>query len=60
MTGDVVVVANLVPRVAPQVVAEAAEAAVELLEHNGLGLNFTDLLSDDPCEDVVSLWGGMS
>jgi hypothetical protein len=48
VTGDVVVIANLVSRVAPQIVAEATEATVELLEHNGLGLNFADLLSDDP------------
>jgi hypothetical protein len=35
-------------RAAGKVVLEAAQRAMVLLEDNGLGLNLTDLLSDDP------------
>jgi hypothetical protein len=31
-----------------QVIAEETKAGVELLEDNGLGLNFANLLGDDP------------
>jgi hypothetical protein len=34
--------------VASQVVAETSERGVVLLEDNGLGLDFADLLEDDP------------
>jgi len=45
---NVVVIANLVAGEAPQVTAEAVETRMPLLEHDGLGFNFADLLGDDP------------
>jgi len=48
VAGDAAVVADRVARLTPQIVAEAAEATVELLKDNSLGLNLADLLCDDP------------
>lgn len=48
VVGDATVESDLMTRVASQVMAEATKAAVELLKDNGLSLDFTDLLGDDP------------
>ena len=47
MARDGAVVADIAARGAAEVGTEAAETGVELLEHNGLGLNFADLLGND-------------
>lgn len=44
---DVRVIADLVTRDAAEIVVEVVEARVELLEDDGLGLDFADLLGDD-------------
>jgi len=46
--GDMAVISDLVARHAPQVVAEATQARVPLLEDDCLSLNFADLLCDNP------------
>jgi len=48
VAGDTAVEADVVARGAAQITAEETEAGVELLEDDGLGLNLTDLLGDDP------------
>jgi len=48
MAGDGAVVANAVLGLAANVVAERAHAGGELFEDDGLGLDVTDLLGDDP------------
>lgn len=47
VVGNATVIANRAPRFARQVAAEWADACVELLEDNGLGFDFTNLLRDD-------------
>jgi len=48
VAGDAAIVANTAARVVQQVAAEGPHAGVELLEDDGLGLDFANLLSDDP------------
>lgn len=47
MGGNVGVISDVAAREAPEVAAESVQARVELLEDDGLGLDFTDLLGDD-------------
>jgi len=47
VAGDATVEANGVTRGAAQVTLEVTKTGMELFEDDGLGLNFTDLLSDD-------------
>lgn len=47
VVGDAGVVADLVTGDAAEIVVEVVEAGVELLEDDGLGLDFADLLGDD-------------
>lgn len=48
MSCDPAVEADLVVGETSQVTAEASEVGVELFEDDGLGLDFADLLGDDP------------
>ena len=47
MRGNARVISNRTARGAPEVAAEAVQAGVELLEYDGLGFDFADLLRDD-------------
>jgi hypothetical protein len=51
--GDVGVVSDTATRLAPEVAAEAARARVELLENDGLSLDFADLLCDDALSHLL-------
>jgi len=48
VAGDTTIVANAVAGMAPDIMAEGAHARLELLENDGLGLDLTDLLGDNP------------
>ena len=54
VAGNATVIADRAPRLARQVTAEWTDACVELLEDNGLGLDFTNLLGDD--SDLDKSW----
>lgn len=58
VAGDVAVIADLVAGVAAQIIAEGSEAGVELLKHDGLSLDLTDLLGDDPIVAEVYISNG--
>lgn len=47
VAGNATVIANRAPGLARQVTIKWADACGELLEDNGLGLDFTNLLGDD-------------
>ena len=47
MRGNARVISDRTTRGAAEVAAEAVQAGVELLEYDGLGLDFADLLGDD-------------
>jgi hypothetical protein len=47
VAGDTLVEADIMPRGAAQVMAEVTKTGMELLEDDGLGLNFTNLLRND-------------
>lgn len=52
VAGNATVIANGAPRMARQVAAEWADTCMELLEDNGLGLDFTNLLGDDSASNL--------
>jgi len=53
VVGDGRVKSDMVTRGAAKIVAEESEAGMELLEDDGLGLNFADLLGDDPFSHLL-------
>lgn len=53
VTSNVAVISDLMTRHAPQIVAEATQARVPLLEDNRLSLDFTDLFGDDPLRHLL-------
>ena len=47
MRGNARVISDITARGAPKVAAETVQAGAELLEYDGLGFDFADLLGDD-------------
>jgi hypothetical protein len=48
MRGNTRVISDITARGTPKVATKAVQAGVELLEYDGLGFNFANLLGDDP------------